>query len=149
MNNYYNNLELIEQYDNAGYNLCYEFAKSYFEEDDLSDTDFEFKYWCLFLNEWEVVFDIDEVYECIKYNIPVNIMLDWFDYCFDCSCKNKKRTTNLYNFWKYKTVPKKQLEKEKLEEIEKAKASVDKTAQYFAKALGISKDELLKSFNEA
>jgi len=76
-------------------------------------------------------------------------MLGWFDYCFDCSCKNKERTTNLYNFWRYKTVPKKQLEKEKLEEIEKAKASVDKTAQHFAKALGISKDELLKSFNEA
>jgi hypothetical protein len=145
--------KLIGDYDKATRALVVEFAKRMVAPEELEEMDFDDNFTETYgagpIGIADQYFGVNEIWQCIKFNISAEIMSSWADYQLDSYYDDKLSKLNLYHYWRAKTLSPEILKAERKAELERSKASLEMSAGYFAEQLGIAKSELLKFFNES
>jgi len=96
-----NNIEkTLQQYIDSTNSLLIEFWRIYFDWADperiVRITD-NYLWPHMF---WDMYFSIEDIYTALQWEIPENILFEWYDYAYECHLEEKKVEYNLLNYFK-------------------------------------------------
>ena len=145
--------KLIGDYNKATRALVVEFAKRMVAPEELEEMDFDDNFTETYgagpIGIADQYFGVNEIWQCIKFDISAEIMSSWADYQLDSYYDDKLPKLNLYNYWRKQTISPEILKAERKAELKRSKASLEKSAKYFAEQLGIDVTELFETFSKA
>lgn len=145
-----------DQYPLAIYNMTEKFIERWFqelyqEEPEYRDRDVmwnsEVGFWPVEIH-WETYLDVDHIYIAEKHNIPCKTVQQRHDDKLDAHYDNEKGINtvvpNLYNYHRMQVCPPEQLRKEREEDLEKCRNSVEFARNELEKAITNHKGKWVK-----
>ena len=143
--------KLIDDYNKATRALIVEFAKRMVAPEELEEMDFDDNFTETYgagpIEIADQYFSVNEIWQCIKFDISAEIMSSCADYQLDSYYDDELPKLNLYHYWRKQTISPEILKAERKADLKRSKARLEKSAEYFAEQLGIDKSELLKNID--